>query len=132
TGHDYAARYVDPSLVIVVSVIYLWIPVRLFREAFREILTMAAGETVASAIEEVCEELRAAYGFDEFFVRASKVGSRLDVELAFVVGPSTPRRDVDSFDQVRAEIQRRLHALGFRHSTSVLFTAQRRWVDRGS
>ncbi|WP_324195777.1 cation diffusion facilitator family transporter [Nocardia abscessus] len=129
TGHDYAARFVDPSLVLVVSLIYLWVPVGLFRAALREILTMAAAEPVGSAVAEVGEELRAAHGFDEFFVRASKVGSRLDVELAFVVGSSTPRRDVDFFDEVRAQIQRRLHTLGYRHSTSVLFTAQRQWVD---
>lgn len=129
TGHADTARLVDPSLVIVVSVVYLWVPVRLFREAFREILTMAAAEPVGSVVQEVCDDIRAAHGFDESFVRASKVGSRLDVELAFVVGPGTSGRDVDFFDQVRAEVQQRLHSLGYRHSTSVLFTAQREWVD---
>ncbi|UGT68841.1 hypothetical protein LTT66_00955 [Nocardia gipuzkoensis] len=42
----------------------------------------------------------------------------------------TAAKGADSnFDEVRARIQRRLHTLGYRHSTSVLFTAQRQWVD---
>ncbi|WP_227983802.1 cation diffusion facilitator family transporter [Nocardia spumae] len=128
-GNEVAARYVDPALVIIVSMIYLWIPVRLFRGAFREILTMAAPAPVLSQVQRICEDIRAEYGFDESLVRAGTVGSRLDLEFAFVLGPDTPHRDVGSFDAVRAEIQRSLTAVGYHHSTSVVFTAQRRWVQ---
>lgn len=129
TGNEAPAHYVDPALVIIVSMSYLWIPIRLFRTAFREILTMAAPAPVVSQVQRMCEEVRAEYRFGESLVRASTVGGRLDLELAFVLGPDTHRRDVGFFDDIRAEIQQRLTALGYRHSTSVVFTAQRRWVE---
>ncbi|MBF6149123.1 cation transporter [Nocardia nova] len=86
-GRDDIARYVDPTLVIIVSLAYLWIPIRLFRSAFREILTMAAPRSVVTDVERLCDRVRTTHGFAESFVRASTVGSRLDLELAFVLGP---------------------------------------------
>ncbi|MEU6560690.1 cation diffusion facilitator family transporter [Nocardia nova] len=129
SGHRHLARYVDPGLVILVSLIYLWVPIRLFRGAFREILTMAAPEPVLAQVREVCERVRADHGFEASFVRASSVGGRLDLDLSFVLDADTPHRDIEFFDEVRAEIQRRLASLGYQHSTSVVFTAQRRWVE---
>lgn len=129
TGNAVPARYVDPALVIIVSMIYLWVPIRLFRRAFREILTMAAPAAVVAQVRRLCEEVRAEHGFDESLVRAGTVGSRLDLEFAFVLRSATAHRDVDFFDDIRAEIEQRLTALGYHHSTSVVFTAQRRWVQ---
>ncbi|MEV5652581.1 cation transporter [Nocardia sp. NPDC052254] len=129
TGNEVPARYVDPALVIIVSTVYLWIPVHLFRDAMRQILTMAAPAAVVSQVQRLCDEVRVTHGFDESVVRAGTVGSRLDLEFAFVLGPATPSRDVGSFDDIRAEIDRRLTMLGYHHSTSVVFTAQRRWVQ---
>ncbi|MGF6880546.1 cation diffusion facilitator family transporter [Nocardia sp. GAS34] len=129
TDHRYAARFVDPALVIGVSLIYLWIPLGLFRSGFREILTMAPPEPMLHELRDLGERIRARAGFEESIVRASTVGSRVDVELAFVVGAAAARRDIDYFDGLRAEIDHDLHTLGHRYSTSVVFTAQRRWVQ---
>lgn len=128
-GRDDIARYVDPTLVIVVSLAYLWIPIRLFRSAFREILTMAAPRSVVADVERLCDRVRSTHGFAESFVRASTVGSRLDLELAFVVGARTADRTVESFDAIRADIDAQLTARNYHHSTSVVFTADRHWVE---
>ncbi|PPJ06248.1 cation transporter [Nocardia nova] len=57
-GRGDIARYVDPTLVIIVSLAYLWIPIRLFRSAFREILTMAAPRSVVTDVERLCDRVR--------------------------------------------------------------------------
>jgi len=128
-GRDDIARYVDPALVIIVSLAYLWIPIRLFRSAFREILTMAAPHSVVTDVEGLCDRVRADHGFAASFVRASTVGSRLDLELAFVLDPRTHERTVESFDAIRADIDAQLNARNYHHSTSVVFTADRQWVE---
>ncbi|MDN2501822.1 cation transporter [Nocardia nova] len=128
-GRDDIARYVDPTLVIIVSLAYLWIPIRLFRSAFREILTMAAPRSVVTDVERLCDRVRTTHGFAESFVRASTVGSRLDLELAFILGPRTPERTVEFFDAIRADIDAQLNARNYHHSTSVVFTADRHWVE---
>jgi predicted Co/Zn/Cd cation transporter (cation efflux family) len=84
---------------------------------------------VVTDVERLCDRVRAGHGFAASFVRASTVGSRLDLELAFVVGPRTTERTVESFDAIRADIDAQLNARNYHHSTSVVFTADRRWVE---
>lgn len=46
-----------------------------------------------------------------------------------VLGPRTPERTVESFDAIRADIDAQLNARNYHHSTSVVFTADRHWVE---
>ncbi|HZZ46260.1 MAG TPA: cation diffusion facilitator family transporter [Pseudonocardia sp.] len=127
-GRDDIALYVDPAMVALGSAAFLWVPARLVRSAFRELLTMAPAADVLEPLRACASETEAAYGFLESFVRASKVGGRLDVEMDFVVGPDSLARDVDDFDAVRARIHDQLAPLADRLSMSVGFSADRRWV----
>ncbi|GEL22010.1 hypothetical protein PSU4_09640 [Pseudonocardia sulfidoxydans NBRC 16205] len=74
------------------------------------------------------EDVRRDRGFAEVFLRASKVGSRLDVEVDFVVTPDSTAQTVTDFDAVRADLRDRFRALGQDPSMSVGFTADRSWV----
>jgi predicted Co/Zn/Cd cation transporter (cation efflux family) len=127
-GRDDLARYADPAMVAFGSAAYLWVPARLIRGAFRELLTMSPESSVVEPLRACAREVQEAYGFVESFVRASKVGGRLDVEIDFVVGPNSRTRDVDGFDAVRTRIHDELTPLADRLSISVGFTADRRWV----
>ena len=82
-------------------------------------------ERIRSAIRDVERH----YGFAESFLRTSKVGSRLDVEIDFVVADASTAQTVRQFDDIRAELQERLGPLGDPLAMSVGFTADRRWVQ---
>ncbi|WP_098959905.1 cation diffusion facilitator family transporter [Pseudonocardia sp. N23] len=126
-GRDDIARYVDPAMVALISAAFLVVPARLLATALREVLTMsppALREELLVCVEEVRRER----GLAESFLRVSKVGSRLDVEVDFVVTPESAVQTVTDFDAVRAELRDRLRALGQDPSISVGFTADRSWV----
>ena len=89
---------------------------------------MAPGPAVLDPLRAQVAAVAAEYGFAESFLRASKVGGRLDVEVDFVVGEDSRARDVTAFDAVREQLWERLAPLGQRLSMSVGFTADRRWV----
>lgn len=129
SGQDDLARLVDPAIVAVVSGIYLWVPLRLVRGGVREVLSMSPEPAVLDPLRAQVREVATAHGFVEWFVRASKVGGRLDVEVDFVVGENSTSRDVLDFDAVREELWNRFAPLGHRLSMSVGFTADRRWVS---
>lgn len=128
SGRGDLARYVDPGMVAVLSAIYLWVPLRLVRGGFRELLAMSPAPAVVAPLRAEVDAVAAEHGFTESFLRASKVGARLDVEIDFVVGPKSSTRDVEAFDAVRAELWDRLAPFGQRLAMSVGFTADRRWV----
>jgi predicted Co/Zn/Cd cation transporter (cation efflux family) len=50
------------------------------------------------------------------------------VEVDYVVDDTSTAQTVHQFDEVRAELERRLRSLGLVTSMSVGFTADRRWA----
>jgi cation diffusion facilitator family transporter len=128
TGNDALARYVDPAMLVLTSAIYLRIPLRLTTEGMREVLTMSAAPAVRDPATAVVEEVAQEWGLAEPVVRLSKVGSRLDVEVIFLVEAGSKARTVEQFDQVRAELEERLRTTGLEPWLSVEFTADPRWA----
>jgi predicted Co/Zn/Cd cation transporter (cation efflux family) len=129
TGNDGLARYVDPAMVVLTSAIYLRIPLRLTTEGMREVLTMSAAPAVRDPATAVVEEVARGWGLGEPVVRLSKVGSRLDVDVVFLVEAGSTARTVEQFDQVRAELEERLlRTTGLEPWMSVEFTADPRWA----
>ncbi|MGD9986870.1 cation diffusion facilitator family transporter [Pseudonocardia sp.] len=126
-GRDDIARYVDPAMVALISAAFLVVPARLLTAALREVLTMSP-PALREQLRTCVEDVRRDRGFAESFLRVSKVGSRLDVEVDFVVVPDSAAQTVADFDDVRAELRDRFRALGQDPSVSVGFTADRSWV----
>jgi cation diffusion facilitator family transporter len=128
-GRSDLARYVDPVMVAVVSAAFLPVPARLIVGGFREVLTMSPPPDLLDGIREIVDAVEAENGFAESFVRASKVGGRLDVEVDFVVTDTSAVQTVREFDAVRAVLRDRLAAApGPAVSMSVGFTADRKWA----
>jgi predicted Co/Zn/Cd cation transporter (cation efflux family) len=128
TGNEELARYVDPAMVVLTSAIYLRIPLRLATEGLREVLTMSAAPAVRDRATAVVEEVARDWGLAGPVVRLSKVGSRLDVEVIFLVEAASRARTVEQFDEVRAELEERLRTTGLEPWLSVEFTADPRWA----
>ncbi|HVH21434.1 MAG TPA: cation diffusion facilitator family transporter [Pseudonocardia sp.] len=127
-GRSDLARYVDPVMVSVISAAFLKVPARLIAEGFRELLAMSPTTAILDRIRGAVGAVEREYGFTESFLRASKVGGRLDVEVDYVVDDTSTVQTVHQFDEVRAELERRLRSLGLVTSMSVGFTADRRWA----
>ncbi len=128
TGRADLARYMDPAMVAVISAVFLRVPGRLIVEGFRELLAMSPAAETQDRIRAAVQAVERDYRFTESFLRASKIGSRLDVEVDFVVDDGSRAQTVRQFDEVRADLQERLRALGLATSMSVGFTADRRWA----
>lgn len=128
TGRDDLARYVDPGMVVLTSVIYLRIPLRLFAEGLREVLTMSAGPALREQVAALVGDVAREWMLPQPAVRLSKVGARLDVDIVFLVDAASTARAVEQFDLVRAQLEDRLLATGLEPSLSVGFTADPRWL----
>jgi cation diffusion facilitator family transporter len=127
-GRPDLAAYVDPAMVVIVSLLFLRIPFRLVGGGMREILSMSPPEETRAALDEVVEAVRARFGIEEAFLRASKVGTRVDVEVDFVVGEDSSVRTVADGDLVRQALHDRLAEHGYERSVTVAFTTERRWA----
>ena len=127
-GRPELAAYVDPAMVVLVSLLFLRVPAGLVVRGMREILSMSPPESVQDELRTCVEAVRERYGMDESFLRAAKVGSRIDVEVDYVVGDDSAVRTVADCDEVRRDLHDRLAALGHERSVVVAFTTDRRWA----
>jgi cation diffusion facilitator family transporter len=127
-GRPDLAAYVDPAMVVIVSLLFLRIPFRLVGGGMREILSMSPPEETRAALDEAVEAVRARFGIEEAILRASKVGTRVDVEVDFVVGEDSSVHTVADGDLVRQALHDRLAELGHERSVIVAFTTERRWA----
>ncbi|HEY2207339.1 MAG TPA: cation diffusion facilitator family transporter [Pseudonocardia sp.] len=128
TGRGDLARYVDPGLVVLISAAFLRVPARLLREALREVLTMSPAPDIRDALWSSVRAVEREYRFAESFLRTSKVGGRLDVQVDFVVDAGSRAQTVDQFDAVRQDLADRLRPSGYAVSMAVNFTGDRRWA----
>ena len=128
-GRTDLAAYVDPAMVTLVSLAFLWVPIKLIVSGLREILSMAPEAEVMDQLRACVASVEERYGFSESFLRASKVGNRMDIEIDFVVGAESAVRTIADADTVRQDLHDQLAALGYERSVVVTFTADRRWAE---
>ncbi|RYV53000.1 cation transporter [Pengzhenrongella frigida] len=106
-----ALRYLDPGLVLLASALLAPIPLRLLRAAGLELLEAAPPAEVTAALGAAIAAVSAEFGLDAPFVRATKLGERLYVEVDFVVPAGV--WDVSGEDRVRRGLISRLEPLGY-------------------
>ena len=123
-GLDGPARLVDPAMVVLTSLLYLRVPLRLAGEGLREVLTLSAAPDVGGRVAAAVAGVERAYELGGSAVRTSKVGPRLDVDVVFLVGPGSRARTVEDFDAVRDALLDALAGPGPAPSLSVGFTAR--------
>ncbi|WP_243417968.1 cation diffusion facilitator family transporter [Actinomycetospora cinnamomea] len=127
-GRPDIAAYVDPAMVVIVSLLFLRVPARLIGGGMREILAMSPPPETRAELEAAVAAVRDQFGLAESFLRASKVGGRVDVEVDYVVGKGSAVHTVAECDVVREALHERLAALGHERSVVVAFTTDRRWA----
>lgn len=110
-GYREATAFVDPVLVIVASVVMVPVPMRLIRQGGLEMLEGAPPDDIQESIEGSALEVKELFSLGEHRVRATKMGSRLYVEVEYLVEPG--RWDVSEEDKVRRALIGRLDPLGF-------------------
>jgi cation diffusion facilitator family transporter len=128
-GRSDLAAYLDPAMVVLVSVAFLVVPFRLVIGGLREVMSMSPPADVRAELRACVHEVEKRYGIQESFVRAAKVGGRMDIEIDFVLGPESAVVTVADGDEVRSDLHERLAALGYERSVVVTFTTDRRWAE---
>jgi cation diffusion facilitator family transporter len=127
-GRADLAAYVDPGMVVLVSLLFLRVPAGLVARGMRELLAMSPPEETMRALQDAVDAVRERYRMPEGLLRASQVGSRVDIEVDFVVDDSSTVQTVADCDEVRADLHDRLAELGHERSVVVAFTRDPRWA----
>lgn len=123
------APYVDPILVIIGGLVFLLIPINLFRRSIRDLQTARPDEEVMTQVETVVENARNAEGLPEPILRVGLIGTALSVGVAFVLRAGTG--DVACEDRVRRALRDGLRDLPYTVWITVEFGHDAKLFERG-
>lgn len=122
---DTAGLYIDPVLVIVVSLIVLPAPASMVRTMARELLTMSPPPEISEPAREAVLRVCAGFGLPEPLIRMTKTGGRLYVEVDHVVPVGT--WTVDQVDALRSQLKQALDSPGYRTWLNVDISTDPDW-----
>ena len=104
--------YIDPMMVIMVSVVFIKMPVQSFINAFKEILCVKADDEINDDIYLIVKEIEKEYKFEDSISRVSKIGGELRIEIDFIYNEESKLKDLDQMDCVREKVYDAIKHIG--------------------
>ena len=120
--------YIDPMMVIMVSVVFIKMPVQSFINAFKEILCVKADDEINDDIYLIVKEIEKEYKFEDSISRVSKIGGELRIEIDFIYNEESKLKDLDQMDCVRQEVDDVIKHIDYNKWLNVSFTGDKKWA----
>lgn len=121
------APYVDPAILILVSLCLLPLPIRSIVTVGREILQIAPGD-LDDHVHQLAERIAAEYRFRRFDTHVRRAGRQRFVEIGFVAPSAKEQITYRDLDLIRMRITEALGGTNPGCWLTVNFTAEERWI----
>lgn len=128
TRFSFLNTYIDPIMVIIISLIFLKLPIKTFIDSFKEILCVKAKDEINEDIYILVKEIEKEYNFEDSIARVSKIGRELRIEIDFIYNDKSKFKDLDQMDYVREEIYNAIKHIKYNKWLNVSFTGDKKWV----
>lgn len=119
--------YVDPSILLVLSAVMIFMPLSTVRKAVREILLMTP-ERMDLRVREIMDRMQTKYGFKDYASYVVKVGRAKFIELHIVLPQDYPIASIATLDAIRADISEEIGGAGPQRWITMSFTGDETWV----
>lgn len=103
--------YVDPSVLLIISVVIIPIPLTIFKDNFLELLTSAPSIEKQAKIEKILTKILAQHGINEFSIRTGKTGRQLDIWV-MCLRQEKQENSIDNIDSIRRELYKKFEVPG--------------------
>lgn len=120
--------FVDPIVVIVVSILFIIRAIKMIVEASKEILSVSAEDDLTEKMEDIIEKIEEEYKIKESFLRLSQGRRIIWVEIDFVVDDNSLVKTVKDEDEIREKIYETLKSVKCDKWVTIAFTTKRKWA----
>jgi cation diffusion facilitator family transporter len=127
TSLAYIIPYLDPAMVVIISILFLRIPAKTFWKNVRELLQFAPDDEVEERIHEASEQLAEKYNFTDSLVRVAKTGSSYTIEIDFLLPKHLSNMKVVDLDGIRQELYDQIKG-DYKMWLTISFTTERKWM----
>ncbi|MCE7040268.1 cation diffusion facilitator family transporter [Dyadobacter sp. CY312] len=127
TKMAYLTPYLDPGMVLIISILFLRIPAKTFWKNVRELLQFAPDDDVENRIHEAAEQLVVEQEFLDSLVRVAKTGSSYTVEIDFLIPKTSSNMQVGELDLLRQQLYDQIKG-DYKMWLTISFTTERKWM----
>ena len=128
TKFNYINPYIDPIMTVVVSILFLKLPIVTFINSFKELIWVKADDTINDDIYVLVKEIEEEYNFEDSIARVSKIGRELRIEIDFIYNDKSKFKELDQMDSVREEINEAIKHINYKKWLNVSFTGDKKWA----
>ena len=128
TKLSFVTPYIDPMMTLLVSVVFLKLPIVTFIDSFREIISVKADDNINEDIYVLVKEIEEEYNFEDSIARVSKMGRELRIEIDFIYNKDSKLKTLDQMDYVREEINEAIKHIQYKKWLNVSFTGNKKWA----
>ncbi|RDU61367.1 cation diffusion facilitator family transporter [Helicobacter sp. MIT 14-3879] len=121
------ARYIDPALLLVLSLLLCVSPIRIAIANFKDLMMVAPVE-LDSKITQIMEDLSLEFGFSDYDTHVAKSGRFYMVEVNILTQKNFKPTTMQEFDFIRERIEKALEIPSYKIWLSVSFTANPKWL----
>ncbi|WP_109127103.1 cation transporter [Dyella sp. C11] len=120
-------RYIDSTILLVLTIALLPLPLGSLWQAFREVLQVAP-DALDQRVRDVMGAMVQERGYLDFSSYVAKIGRMRFIDIHILVETTRPLGDMGDVDAVRDEIARRLGSDIRAEWLTIVFTAKREWM----
>lgn len=120
--------YIDPLIVIVLSISFAKQPINSIKDSLKEVLSMSPEDELSKKLSEIIMQIEKKYCLKESFLRVSQGRKLLWIEIDFVVDEQSLVHTIKEQDIVREEILQMMKPIKFDKWITVSFTSDRKWA----
>lgn len=124
----YIIPYIDPFILICVSLLVIPMPFKTVKQALSDIL-LVTPSSLKAKVDIVAQNIVEKYGFESFRAYVAKVGRERRIELYFIVPKSWPAKRLEEWDMLRDEIENMLEKDDPNLWLTIVFTTDFEWAE---
>tara|TARA_Y100001960_G_C14776365_1_gene883404 strand:- start:175 stop:1092 length:918 start_codon:yes stop_codon:yes gene_type:complete len=110
TKYEYLIKYIDPTMVVIVTLYFFKMPITTLKNSLKELLLMAPepDSEISIKIDNICQVIRRKYSFDEVVTRVAKTGRELSLEISFISENPDFSLTLYEYDLIRDDIEEKI------------------------
>ena len=121
--------YIDPALAVILMLVFASSPILGIRDCIKELMQTSLPNDMASDITERIEKINDDYDFSDRVLRLAKVGSKIIVEVDYVLKENSQLDSVSEQDRLRGRFAQAFTELPYKIWMNVNFTNEAKWTE---
>ncbi|MDI9216259.1 MULTISPECIES: cation transporter [Clostridium] len=125
TAFSFITKYIDPTMVIITSILFLKAPLKIFINSFKEVIGVRVPERISVEVEKQVEVIKNEYNFIQAVTRVLKIGRSVKIEVNFIIGENNQLITKEEEEIIKNELYIGIDSENYFKDMQIIFTTNK-------